>query len=275
LEICRKLKKAGKICMTSPGDIDPPITISVLMPAFNAAATLRAAVASVQAQSRSDWEILIIDDASKDDTWAVATGLAQGDIRIRTLQHAQNRGAAQARNTALAAARGRYIAFLDADDLWLPEKLARQIAFMSERGAALSYTGFWRARGTGAGEERRQQVHAPAQVTRARLLRGNVIGCLTAIYDRALLGDCPMPDLRMRQDFALWLDILSRWDRAHGLDEPLAIHHVRPGSLTSNRLRTLRATWSMYRAHLGLPAPLAAWYMGHHLTNRLLRPRFT
>ncbi len=244
-----------------------PVAVSVLMPAHGACDTLERAVASVRAQSFEDWELLITDDACAGGTGALAAALAGQDPRIRVLAHTETRGAAAARNTALAAARGRYIAFLDADDAWCPEKLARQIPFMERTGAALGYTGFWRVAEGGA----RRAVPVPATVTRAALLRGNVIGCLTAVYDRAALGDCPMPALPLRQDYALWLDILGRVPCAHGLTEPLALNHTRPGSLSSNRLRAAAATWAMYRRHMGLPRHRAAWYLGNHLLRRLAR----
>ncbi len=98
-----------------------------------------------------------------------------------------------------------------------------------------------------------------------------MIGCLTACYDRARLGDMPMPPLRLRQDFALWLDILSRVERAWGLTEPLAIHRVRRVSLSSGRLRSVAATWAMYRKHLGLSRARTSWYLGSHLIRRGLR----
>lgn len=272
-----QIEKGEEKCDIPPSDGNPPITVSILMPAFNALHTLGEAVASVQAQSHTDWELLIVDDASRDGTYARAEALAAEDIRIRLLRHAENKGAAATRNTALAAAQGRYIAFLDADDLWHPDKLRRQLAFMAETGAAFSYTGFWRKySGAGhaqsPGQDPGREVHVPRSVDRNTLLRGNVIGCLTAMYDRAHLGDCPMPDLRMRQDFALWLDILTKTDRAQGLQAPLATHHQRPGSLTSNRLRAMRATWAMYRQHLGLPPHQAFRYMSQHLLRRLLHP---
>lgn len=250
--------------------LENPPRVSVLMPAFNAAETLADAAASVVAQSAADWELIIVDDASADGTRAVAEALTRSDPRIRLISLERNGGAAAARNMALGAARGRYIAFLDSDDLWLPHKLARQIAFMEQTGTALCYSGFWRMR-AGEPDTARRLVRVPDRIDRAGLLRGNVIGCLTAIYDRDRLGDCPMPDLRLRQDYALWLDILSRTPHAHGLDAPLAVHRQRSGSLSANKWQAIRATWFMYTGHLRLPAHRAAWYLGQHLVKRLAR----
>ena len=252
---------------------DPPETgpfsddaVSVIMPVFNAADVLPRAVASVRAQTWQRWELLLIDDGSSDDSAAVAAGLAAQDPRIRLLRQPRNTGAAAARNAGLRHARGRYIAFLDADDEWLPEKLALQLHFMQAQGAAFSYTGFWRAR-----NGRRHRVRVPAHVTRQELLKGNAIGCLTALYDRAHFGTVPMPELRLRQDYALWLDLLTRTDMAHGLDQPLAIHHRHRESLSASLPRALAANWHLYRRHLGLPPLQAFYFFSLHLWRRLKR----
>ena len=157
-------------------------------------------------------------------------------------------------------------AFLDADDEWLPEKLARQLGWMQAEGLALTYTGFWRVHATG-----RREVRVPARVDRQRLLRGNVIGVLTAICDRDQLGPMAMPLLPLRQDYAFWLDLLKRTEAAHGLQVPLAIYHVTPGSLSANRWRASAATWRMYREHAGLGPLPAAWYLASHVIRRLIR----
>lgn len=244
----------------------PAPIVTAILPAYQAADTLARAVGSVQAQTRTDWELLVVDDGSRDSTAVIAQGLAEADARISVLHQPANSGAAAARNRAIRAARGRYIAFLDADDTWEPDKLARQIGFMQTHGHALSYTGFWRISG-----KKRRAVVPPSQVDYATLLRGNVIGCLTAVYDRDQLGRAEMPDLPTRQDFAFWLALLKRIPAAHGLPAPLASHYRRPGSLSSNRLKALAGTWHMYRRAEGLSVPASAWFLGHHLAGRLRR----
>jgi teichuronic acid biosynthesis glycosyltransferase TuaG len=246
----------------------PAPAVSIIMPCLNAAACLPRAVASVTAQTRHDWELIIADDGSSDATPALARERAAADPRIRVLAAPETspRGAAAARNRGIAVARGRYLAFLDADDEWLPEKLARQLGWMQAEGLALTYTGFWRVHATG-----RREVRVPARVDRQRLLRGNVIGVLTAICDRDQLGPMAMPLLPLRQDYAFWLDLLKRTEAAHGLQVPLAIYHVTPGSLSANRWRASAATWRMYREHAGLGPLPAAWYLASHVIRRLIR----
>ncbi len=258
--------------MTHPGEIllgpegtDP--LVSVIVPVFNAAPVLERAAASVLAQDLDDWELLLIDDGSTDDSAGVIEQLAARDPRIRGLSQGRNTGAAAARNAGLDAARGRYIAFLDADDAWLPQKLRLQLGFMTAQGAALCYTGFWRM--SGAGQVR---VRVPARVDHRALLRHNVIGCLTAIYDRSVLGSVPMPEYARSHDYALWLDILSRTDFAAGLDEPLALYFRTQGSLTSSRLKSLAGTWEIYRAHQKLSRRASAGNLAGHVLGRYRKP---
>lgn len=249
-----------------PGRAGFPLTVSVLIPARNARATLLRSIQSVQAQSFVDWELIIVDDGSEDDTYHLAHKTAKSEPRLSVVRHDVGAGAAAARNTALAMAQGRYIAFLDADDEWTPDKLQVQLAQMCEQGASFSYTGFWRVNGA-----RRHRVDVPTQVTRKGLLFGNCIGCLTVVYDRSILGSVPMPDLSMRQDYALWLQLLEKVAVAHGVTQPLALYHCTLNSLSSNRFRALQATWRMYRMHLNIGWFWSVVYCVSHSARRLWR----
>ena len=244
--------------------------VSVITPAWNAAATIEAAIASVRAQTRTDWEMLVADDGSTDATPAIAAAWAARDPRIRPLPGPLpgcSEGPAAARNRAIRAAGGRFIAFLDADDRWRPEKLARQLAFMQVEGAPFSFTAYRRenARGRDLGI-----VHAPPRVDHATLLRGNVIGCLTAVYDSARFGKVEMPPLPLRQDYALWLALLRAGGEARGLDEVLADYRVGAGSLSGSKLRAARGTWAVLRRE-GLALPRALWCFGHYAAAGLRR----
>ena len=247
--------------MSRPGPGRP--LVSVIMPVYNAAPVLARAVDSVLAQTLDDWELILVDDASTDASRAAIKTVTRRDPRISALFHPHNTGAAAARNTGIAQARGRYIAFMDADDEWLADKLNRQITLMAECNVALGYTGFWRVNGAA-----RRRVRVPATVTRDILLRGNVIGCLTAVYDRDILGTVAMPDLPLSHDYALWLDLLARIDHAVGLDEPMAVYHRSSTSLSGSRFRSLAGTWQVYRQHLGLPRWQAARNLTHHILQR-------
>jgi glycosyltransferase involved in cell wall biosynthesis len=242
--------------------------VSVVTPVFNAAATLAATVASVRAQSLADWELLLVDDASTDGSLGLARALAAADPRIRVLAREANGGAAAARNAAIRAARGRLVAFLDADDRWHPEKLARQTAFMAAHGHAFVYSAYRRVAPDGAPLG---TVRPPPRVSREELLKGNVIGCLTAVYDSAVFGRAEMPDLRRRQDYGLWLRLLRTVPFAHGLSEPLADYRVAPASLSGGKLGAAAATWRLYRELEGLGRARAGYYLAHNLARAALK----
>jgi len=248
----------------APGDApgDAPV-VTVVTPVWNAAATLAEAVASVRAQTFGGWEQILVDDGSTDGSRALAAALAAADPRVRLLAWDRNRGAAEARNAAIRAARGRFIAFLDADDRWHPEKLARQLAQLRATGAGLVFSAYRRVDPAG---RPLGVVAVPAAVTRAGLLRGNVIGCLTAVYDTARFGRAEMPPLRRRQDYGLWLELLAGGEVARGLPDVLADYRVRPGSLSSRRLGAAAATWTLYR-HAGLTRASAGWCLAHNLVR--------
>lgn len=241
------------------------------MPLYQGAATLGDAVASVQAQTSTDWELIVADDGSTDGGPALAETLAAADPRVRLVRLERNCGAAAARNAALALARGRYVAFLDADDRWLPGKLERQLAFMAETGAALTFTAYLRTDETGRVLAR---AGARDRVDYAGMLGANPIGCLTAVYDRARLGPQPMPeDLPRQHDYALWLRLVRLGGPARGLDEALAVYRVGRGTLSANKVAAARDIWRVWRHHegLGRAAAMAAFgrYAAHSLRHRL------
>ena len=240
--------------------------VSVVTPVWNAARTLAETVASVRAQSYGNWEMLVVDDGSTDGSRALAEALAADDPRIQPLGWGETCGAAAARNAGIRAAAGRFIAFLDADDRWHPDKLARQLGYMVRADVPLTFTAYRRIdpEGRPIGS-----VAAPARLTHAELLKGNAIGCLTAVYDTAFFGKVEMPDLRRRQDFGLWLTLLRRIPAAHGLPEELADYRVRPGSLSAGRLDALGANWRLLRDVERLSPPRAAFYLAHHVARSL------
>lgn len=217
------------------------------MPAWNADAYLEQAVVSVLAQTHDEWQLFVIDDSSTDETGDIIDRLAASDPRITRLRTSVRSGAAAARNLGIQAAQGRYIAFLDADDVWAPHKLSSHLAFMKNRDAALSFTGYWRGGQGGLW----RYVPAPSRVDRTRLMRANVIGCLTVMYDQTALGKVEMPVLHQRQDYGLWLELLNRMPYAYGLDEGLAgYRRGTQNPLSGNVVSAQRANWRFFRRHL-------------------------
>lgn len=226
------------------------------------------AIASVLAQSFADFELLVIEDGSTDRSAALLREIAPTDARIRPLYHEANQGAAASRNTGLEAARGAYIAFLDADDVWHPEKLTTQMAWMQETNSVFSCTSYTRVR---EGQRRRKRVIVPRGVDREGLLKGNTIACSTVICQRTALGDLRFPPLKLRQDFALWLDLLGQVPRCDGLDVFLTTYHQRTDSLSAKLGQRLRWNWRLYRGHAGLSVMQSLRYMARHLASAAIR----
>ena len=235
--------------------------VSVVMPVYNAADTVTESVQSVQAQTWSDWELVVVDDGSKDSSVEILTDLSEKDPRIRLFRQEHNSGVAAARNRGIQEANGQYIAFLDSDDLWRPEKLEKQIAFMGEHQAAISATAYGVIDETGrrAGVDR----HFPGTQAGYRtydfqeLLKGNALGCLTVMIDREALqeqgytGEITFPQIK-HEDYALWLSILQTGVKAYALEEVLADYRIGSKSISGNKWRSAKWTYDIYRKHLGL-----------------------
>lgn len=237
------------------------------MASYNSAEYLGEAVDSVISQTFGDWQLIISDDGSSDGSPDIAKAAMAKDDRIHLIAGATNRGPARARNAAIELAQGRYIAFLDSDDFWKPNKLERQIDFMRQEQVAFSFSSYDRISEDG---ERLGTVSVRSPVNYRDLLLSNVIGCLTAVYDTERLGKMLMPDVRKRQDFALWLNILKKVDYAHPLPDVLATYRVRRRSVSSNKLVAAAHTWRIYREVERLPLHLAVYYFANYAVRGAL-----
>ncbi|PAV25002.1 teichuronic acid biosynthesis [Tamilnaduibacter salinus] len=225
------------------------------MPLHNAQAYVGQAVESVIAQTYPAWELIIVDDASSDESLA-AVEEYENNSRISVIKLPENSGSpAKPRNVGTERAQGRFVAFIDADDAWLPEKLEIQVEALTESGAPLGCCGYWVINDAG---NRIGKLSVPQQASFSELVRHNTIGCLTAIYDRARLGKRYFPECG-HEDYALWLDILSEGGKVHGVDQPLAEYRVRSGSVSSNKWRTLTYFWHIYRHRLHYGRLKSVW----------------
>lgn len=244
--------------------------VSIIMPVCDCRALVGASIESVLGQTYADWELLAVDDYSRDDSADVVHEFSRMDARVRLLRNHGRRGAARARNFAIRSSRGRYIAFLDSDDQWLPRKLEKQVRFARRTRAPLTFTAYYKidARSTETAASfapNGRVVSAPLMLEYRHMLRQDYIGCLTAMYDAGQLGRVLMPEISRRQDYALWLEILRPGRRALGLAEPLALYRAqRPGSLSSNKLRAAGFNWQVYRDVEQLPLPRAAAAFGNY-----------
>ena len=219
--------------------------VSVIVPVYNAGDYIADTIASVLNQTRPDLELILVDDASSDNSVEVIGSCAKDD-RIRLFANMREKGAAGARNTGIEKATGRYIAFLDSDDLWVTEKLARQIAFMEEKNAAFSFTGyeFADADGKGLGTV----VKVPETITYREALRNTTIFTSTVMFDTEKLGKSGimMPDVKS-EDTATWWRVLKGGTRAYGLDENLTLYRRSGSSLSSDKVEAVRRIWNLYR----------------------------
>ena len=212
--------------------------VSIIMPSYNTAPYIAESIRSVMAQTYTDWELIIVDDASTDSTDEVVKGVilsgAQAESKdlsskIHYLKNDRNRGAAYSRNRALREAKGRWIAFLDSDDIWTPDKLEKQIAFMTKNGCAFSYTRYEEmdenGRPTGT------IVGGPKRITKTGMYNYCWPGCLTVMYDREVVGDIQIAEIQKNNDYAMWLKICRKAD-CYLFDENLARYRKRTGSIT-------------------------------------------
>lgn len=236
--------------------------VSVITPAYNAEKFIAETIQSVQAQTYPNWEMLIVDDCSTDDTVAIVESYEREDERIQLIRLRENSGSAVARNEAIDRAKGKYIAFLDSDDLWLPEKLTKQVTFMQENAIGFSFTKYVRMKEDGTVTD--AVTEAPATVEYEQLMKHCVIGCLTVMLDRERIGDERMVNIRTRQDYAYWLALTRKGLIAYGLPEVLAKYRLVEGSISSNKLKAARKNWHVYHHIEGQPLYKSLWYFGNY-----------
>jgi teichuronic acid biosynthesis glycosyltransferase TuaG len=244
-------------------------TVSIITPAYKAAAFVGEAIRSVQAQDFSDWEMLIVDDGSPDDTAAVVAGYAVADPRVKLIRQA-NSGPALARQAALDVACGRYIAFLDSDDYWLSDKLARQLDFMARHQAVVSFTRFRRINHDAS--RCGHLIAIPERLDYRGLLCNTALATSTVIVDRQCSGPFAMTNTYY-DDYALWLDLLKRGHVAHGLQEDLMRYRVVGHSVSRNKGKSARMVWRIYRQIERLSPLRAAWCFAQYAFNAMRKYR--
>ena len=220
--------------------------VSIITPCYNADKYIAQCIASVQKQTYYNWEMLIVDDCSTDHSVEIIETFQKNDERIKLIRLDLNSGAAISRNKAIYQAKGNYMAFLDADDMWLPSKLELQILFMQKNKYVFTYTSYEEIDETG--HFLKLKSIFKAQLNYRDLWAANRIGCLTAVYDVKQLGKMYMPNIRKRQDYALWLTILKQPHiYCFGLNEVLSQKRILQSSISSNKLEMLYWNFRMFR----------------------------
>ncbi|MDR3046909.1 MAG: glycosyltransferase [Bacteroidales bacterium] len=219
--------------------------VSIIMPSYNSASHIAQSIESVLAQSYSCWELLVVDDASSDNTTEIVQKFVNQDERIKLWALPTNYGSAVARNFAIQNASGQFLAFLDSDDLWLLYKLEKQLAFMNHQQAAFSFSAYQLI--DDQGNALNKTIPVPATITYSQYLKNTIIGCLTVMLDRKQIPEIVFPNLRSSQDMALWLQILKMGIVAYGFSEPLACYRINPNSTTANKRKAAVGVWHVYR----------------------------
>lgn len=242
--------------------------VSIIVPVYNAASCIEDTILSIRSQTFTDWELILVDDCSLDGSMAIMERYACDNVHMIRLQ--QGGGAANARNKGIELAKGRYICFLDADDLWSPEKLEHQIAFMEEKECAFSFTGYEFADENGVGVQK--IVRVPDKLNYRAALKNTTIFTSTVMFDMTRISKelIHMPEIES-EDTATWWKILRNGYVAYGLDEALTLYRRTKGSLSSNKVIAIKRIWNLYRNVEGLSVFRSAFCFCFYAIRAVIR----
>ncbi len=240
--------------------------VSVITPTYNCGKFIGETIKAVQAQTYTNWEMIIVDDCSTDNTEDVVKAFE--DPRIRYFRLDVNSGAAVARTTAMKMAEGEYMAFCDSDDLWVPDKIARQLAYMQENNYAFTCTSYDQI--DEEGKELGKVIKAIPKTDYNRLLLDCPVGNSTVMYDVRVMGKFQVPNIRKRNDDALWLQMLKKEKYIRGMQEVLMHYRVRANSISSNKLQLIKYHWKLYREIEHLSIPRSAFHVAYWCVIKVL-----
>lgn len=245
--------------------------VSIITPTFNSAKYIAETIESVQNQTYQDWEWIIIDDGSSDETEIIVNSLKEKDNRIQFYKLEKNSGPAIARNTGIEKANGNYMTFLDADDIWFPNFIENSINTINKANVSFVFSSYKRS------NENLEFVYSdfivPNKVTYTDILKSNSISCLTAFLDIDKLGKKFMPIIRKRQDMGLWLQYLKEIPYAYGIQEPQAIYRIRENSLSRKKSDLIKYQWQFYREVEKLTVFQSIYYMLHWMYRGFMKYR--
>jgi len=244
------------------------IKISIIMPAYNVARHILKTIDSVIQQTHENWELLIVDDCSTDNTVDIIKNYKKKDPRIKLFQLEQNSGAAVARNRAIEEATGDYLAFLDSDDVWALEKLEKQLTFMTENDYLFTSTNYVEM--SDATGETLNVVKSYKELDYWGVLK-HCPGNSTVMYNANELGKFYIPDIKKRNDFVMWLQVIKKAGTLYGLDENLTTYTIREGSLSKNKTDLVKYQWTVYRDIEKLSLPKSVCLLAHKAISILLK----
>lgn len=244
--------------------------VSIIMPAFNCAEFIGTTIESVISQTYTNWELIIVDDCSTDNTPKIIKEYMLKEMRIKYNRLMKNSGAAISRNKAIELAGGKYLAFLDSDDVWFPEKLAKQIGFMKENEYKFTCTSYAKI------DESGNHLDQVIKTQKLRDYEGILKDCpgnSTVIYDADMLGKFKIPNIKKRNDYVMWLKIVKQAEYLHGLDEVLGAHRIRSGGLSSNKISLIGYHWKVYRRYEKLPVTKSIYLICYWVLSTIFKLR--
>lgn len=244
--------------------------VSIIMPCYNSQHFISEAIQSVINQSYVNWELIIVDDASKDQSIEIINQFK--DSRIKLFSLTENKGSGFARNYATERALGKYIAFLDADDIWKANKLEIQIQFMKKKNYPVTFS-FYELINE-EGKHLNKKIISPTKINFNQLKYSNWIGNLTGIYDVDFFGKIPISLIKKRQDWILWLDIAKKVDYIFPVNESLAYYRIRKNSVSSNKLKLLQHNYDIYRVYHQMNPLQSFLAMIKFLVIHFFKPKF-
>jgi teichuronic acid biosynthesis glycosyltransferase TuaG len=246
--------------------------VSVITASFNSDRFIKETYQSIIAQEYTEWEWIVTDDCSSDGTVGILDAIAASDIRVKVIKNSVNLGAGFSRNKSMSQASGRFFAFIDADDLWEPQKLSRQVAFMLTGHIGFSFTSY-RVIGQ-CGEDQGKVVDrgVPISVGYNDLLaKKATVGCSTVMVDRSLVGEFVMPGLRTGQDYVTWLSILKRGFTGYLLKDTLTSYRIVEGSISRNKFKKALRQWHIYRSSEELSFGLSVFYFFNYAIRAVVK----
>lgn len=243
--------------------------VSVITPTYNCAKFIAQTIESVQEQTYKNWEMIIVDDCSRDNTREIVEKYMKNDPRIQYHLLETNSGAAVARTTAMKLAKGSYMSFLDSDDIWMPDKLEGQIKWMKQNGYFFSCTSYEQIDEDGAPLNR--VIKTVKKTDYNRLLLDCPVGNSTVVYDVEKMGKVEVPNIKKRNDDALWLQMLKKEKYIWGMPDVLMKYRIRQNSISSNKLKVIKYHWVLYRQIEHLSIPRSLFHIGYWCFIKLLR----
>lgn len=242
--------------------------VSVVMPAYNAEKYIGQAIESVQKQTYTNWELIVVDDCSTDNTYEIVKEYSQKDFRIKLLKNQKNQGVSYTRKNGVEASAGEWIAFLDSDDAWHHEKLEKQLVCQKQYGAKLVFTAS--AFMNSEGKRLDWVLHVPQVIGYRKLLKQNLISNSSVLIEKKSYLECAVLADDIHEDFACWLKFLRQGNQAYGVGEPLLIYRLSATSKSGNKLKAAKMNWKTYRI-IGLNNVQSAYYMMWYVVNSIFK----